>query len=92
MVIEIDINDKQLEEKIYSYLESKKQQVNDAIIETLSKLVSKENNRLEYEIEDIEKNSTTIDFGIEDDSDIKLFENVDDVVKFSRELRDNAWK
>ncbi|MEA2028606.1 MAG: hypothetical protein U9N49_06490 [Campylobacterota bacterium] len=47
---------------------------------------------LKYEIEDIEQNSTTIDFGIEDDSDIKLFEHVDDVAKFSRELRDRAWR
>jgi len=68
-------------------LHSKKQQVNDAIIETLSKLVNKENTTLEYEIEDIEKNSTLIDFGIDAESNINLFENVDDVARFSRELR-----
>jgi len=32
MVIEIDINYKQLDEKLYSFLESKKQQINDAIL------------------------------------------------------------
>ena len=51
--------------------------------------------QLKYEIEDIDKNASVIDFGLDDekiDKDIKLFEDVENVADYSRKLRDNAWK
>jgi hypothetical protein len=94
MLVQLNIEDKILSEKISDYVESKHKEINELVIEALESFLSKNGTKLNYQIEDIEKNSSVIDFNLDDNTieDVKLFEEIEDVKKYSKELRDNAWK
>lgn len=85
MIVQLNIEDKILSEKISDYMEMKHQKINDLIIESLESFLSKSEKRLDYQVEDIEKNSSVIDFGLDG--------NVgEEVKKYLKELRYNAWR
>ena len=95
MIIQLNIEDKALLEKISLYVGDKHKEINEQIIEVLEKFFEKKEPILKYDIEDIDKNASVIDFGLDDekiDKDIKLFEDVENVADYSKKLRDNAWK
>ena len=92
MQLNIKIEDKQLEALISDYVTNKNKQVNELIVEALNFFLKSEKNRLYYETQNPDASSTTIDFNLTSDKKYKLFEDVDDVKKYSKELRNNAWK
>ena len=47
---------------------------------------------LHYKIKNPKLSATTLDFNLESDSSYKLFQDVDDVQSYAKELRTNAWK
>jgi len=90
MVIQLNIEDKILTEKISKYIDAKYKAVNELMIEALESFFSTTKSPLNYQVEDIEKNSTIIDFGLNDEiDDIKLFQDIDDVESYSKKLRND---
>ncbi len=93
MVIQLNIEDERLAGKISEYIDAKHKAVNELMIEALENFFSTTKSPLNYQVEDIDKNSSVIDFGLNDEvEDIKLFQDIDDVESYSQELRNNAWK
>ena len=94
MLVQLNIEDKELSEKISHYVESKHKKINDLVIEALENFLYTNREKLQYKVEDIEQNSTIIDFGLEDNADeeVGLFSDIQDIKRYSKELRDNAWK
>jgi len=93
MVIQLNIEDKRLTKKISEYIDVKHKAVNELMIEALENFFSTTKSPLNYQVEDIEKNSSVINFGLNDEvEDIKLFKYINDVKNYSKELRNNAWK
>jgi len=94
MLVQLNIEDKELSERISHYVESKHKKINDLVIEALENFLYTNREKLQYKVEDIEQNSTIIDFGLEDsaDEEVGLFSDIQDIKKYSKELRDNAWK
>ena len=93
MVIQLNIEDEILTEKISEYINVKHKAFNELMIEALENFFSTAKSSLNYEVEDIDKNSSVIDFGLNNDiEDIKLFQDIDNVQNYSKELRNNAWK
>ncbi|NOZ90031.1 MAG: hypothetical protein GXO60_01965 [Epsilonproteobacteria bacterium] len=94
MVVSANITDRTLQEQISNYIENRQKEVNDLMIEALKYFFNKKNgSTLNYKIQDAEQNAEVLDFGIKDSNlNYKLFEDIDDVATYAKELRDNAWK
>ena len=93
MLVSANIEDRLLQEQIVKYLANKQDEISDLMVEALKQFFKKNNSVLNYKIQDVEKHAKVIDFNLEEqDSNYKLFENVDDVPSYTRELRTNAWK
>jgi len=52
----------------------------------------KDKSILDYKIQDREKHSSTIDFNLKEDKNYKLFNDIEDIQSYSKELRENGWK
>ena len=72
MVIELNIEDKRLSEKISEYIEAKHKPINELMIEALENFFSTTKSPLSYEVEDIDKNSSVIDFGLNLVEELKI--------------------
>jgi len=92
MQLSINIEDNYLQEQIANYISEKQIQVSDFVVELLKHFFDKNKNVLHYRTQNPEDTSTTIDFGLETQNNYKLFEDVEDVKSYAKELRDNAWK
>ena len=93
MLVSANIEDRLLQEQIAKYLANKQDEISDLMVEALKQFFKKDNSVLNYKVQDVEKHAKVIDFNLEEqDSNYKLFENIDDVQSYARELRANAWK
>ena len=93
MLVNVNIEDRLLQEQIAKYLANKQDEISDLVVEALKQFFKKDNSVLNYKVQDAEKHAKVIDFNLEEqDSNYKLFENIDDVQSYARELRANAWK
>jgi len=92
MQLSINIEDSYLQEQIANYVSIKQIQANDFIVELLKHFFDKNRSVLHYKVQNPQSTSTTIDFGLESQDDYKLFEDVEDVKSYAKELRTNAWK
>jgi len=92
MQLSINIEDSYLQEQIANYISEKQIQANDFMVELLKHFFDKNKSVLHYKTQNPEKTSTLIDFGLETQNNYKLFEDVQDVKSYAKELRDNAWK
>ena len=92
MQLSINIEDSYLQEQIANYVSIKQIQANDFMVELLKHFFDKNRSVLQYKIQNPQSTSTTIDFGLESQDDYKLFEDVEDVKSYAKELRTNAWK
>ena len=90
MQLSINIEDSHLQKQIAHYISDKHIQANDFMVELLEHFFKKEENVLNFKIKNPEKTSTTIDFNLESDNGYKLFQDVDDVESYAKELRINA--
>jgi len=92
MQLNIQIDDRHLEDKITEYISSKHIQVNDFMVELLEHFFNKEKTVLNYKTKEVDEVAKVIDFNLESDLNHKLFEDVEDVADYAKELRKNAWK
>ena len=93
MLVSANIEDRLLQEQIMKYLANKQDEISDLMVEALKQFFKKNSSVLNYKVQDVEKHAKVIDFNLaEGDSNYKLFENIDDVPSYSKELRANAWK
>ena len=92
MQLNINIEDAHLQEQLTHYISNKHIQVNEFMVELLEHFFKKEQTPLSYVVKNPEKTATTIDFNLESESDYKLFEDVNDVKSYAKELRIDAWK
>lgn len=92
MQLNIQIDDRHLEDKITEYISSKHIQANDFMVELLEHFFNKEETILKYKTKELDEVAKVIDFDLESDSNHKLFEDVEDVTSYAKELRKNAWK
>lgn len=92
MQLNIHIDDRHLEDKITEYISSKHIQANDFMVELLEHFFNKEETVLKYKTKDVDEVAKVIDFNLESESNHKLFEDVEDVAGYAKELRKNAWK
>lgn len=92
MQLNIQIDDRHLEDKITEYISSKHIQANDFMVELLEHFFNKEETVLKYKTKELDEVAKVIDFDLESDSNHKLFEDVEDVASYAKELRKNAWK
>jgi spore coat protein CotH len=92
MHLSIDIHDNHLEQQIKDYIVQKHQKANDLILEAL-KLFFKNNSSagLSYRTKDPKEISKPLDFGLQENNE-ELFDDIDDVKKFAKKLRDDAWR
>jgi hypothetical protein len=90
--VNINIEDVYLQKQIAHYISDKHIQANDFMVELLEHFFQKEQTPLNYKIQNPEKEATTLDFNLEAESNYKLFEDVNDVKSYAKELRINAWK
>ena len=92
MQLNINIEDAHLQEQISHYISNKHIQANELMVELLEHFFKKEQTSLSYTVKNPEQTATTIDFNLESESNYKLFEDVNDVESYAKELRTNAWK
>lgn len=92
MQLSINIEDSYLQEQIANYISGKQIQANDLMVELLKHFFDKNRSILHYKTQNPKNTSSTIDFGLETQNDYKLFEDIDDVKSYAKELRTNAWK
>ena len=93
MIVSANITDTMLQEQIAYYIANRQKEMSDLMIEALKFFFKKNSSVLNYKVQDAETNAKIIDFNIKDvNSNYKLFEDVEDVVTYAKELRDNAWK
>ena len=93
MQLSINIEDNHLQEQITHYISNKQQQANELMIEALKYFFkNKQKELLGYKTQNPEESAITIDFDLEAKKDYKLFQDVDDVKNYAKELRDNAWR
>ena len=93
MTINLEIKDRILEEQILSYISNRQKKLNELIVEALEQFLKKNNSPLKYKTQNPEKYAKVLDFNIEEsNSKYKLFEDIEDVAKYSKELRKDAWK
>ena len=76
MQLSINIEDSHLQKQIAHYISDKHIQANDFMVELLEHFFKKEENILNFKIQNPEKTATTIDFDLESDRDYKLFQDV----------------
>jgi len=92
MLVSVNIEDRLLEENIINYIGDRQDKINDLMTQALKEFFQKEKPILNYKVQDIEKNTTVIDFNIKEDDKHKLFEDINDVKRYARELREDAWR
>ncbi len=92
MQLNIHIEDVYLQEQLAQYISKKKIEANELLVELLQHFFNKEKSVLHYKTQNPELSATTLDFDLESDKSYKLFEDVNDVKSYARELRANAWK
>jgi hypothetical protein len=93
MQLSVEIEDNRLQEQITRYLMDKQQQTNELIVEALRYFFQdRTKNRLDYQTKDPEESATTIDFDLKAQPGYKLFQDVEDVQTYARELREHAWR
>ncbi|CAA6824418.1 MAG: Unknown protein [uncultured Sulfurovum sp.] len=92
MQLNIHIDDRHLQNQITEYMSSKHIQANDFMVELLEHFFHKEGTVLKYKTKEANEVAKVIDFDLESESSHKLFEDVEDVASYSKELRKNAWK
>jgi hypothetical protein len=93
MTINLEIKDRALEEKILSYISNRQKEVNELILEALEHFLKKDSSSLKYKIKNPEEYAKTLDFNIkESNPNYKLFEDIENIAEYSKELRKNAWK
>ena len=92
MQVNVNIEDVHLQKQIAHYISDKHIKANDFMVELLEHFFKKEQTLLDYKIQNPEIKATTIDFNLESESNYKLFEDVNDVESYAKELRTNAWK
>ena len=91
MQLNVQIEDINLQEQLTHYISKKQIEANELLIELLQHFF-KEKSVLHYKTKNPELSATTLDFNLESDKSYKLFQDVDDVQSYSKELRTNAWK
>ena len=91
MQLNVQIEDINLQEQLTHYISKKQIEANELLIELLQHFF-KEKSVLDYKTKNPELSATTLDFNLESDKSYKLFQDVDDVQSYSKELRTNAWK
>jgi len=93
MIVSANITDTMLQEQIAYYIANRQKEMSDLMIEALKFFFKKNSSVLNYKVQDAETNAKVLDFNIKDaNSNYKLFEDVEDVATYAKELRDNAWK
>lgn len=93
MLVSANIEDRLLQEQIVNYLEGKQHEMNELMVEALRQFFKKDSSTLNYKVQDVKKHSSVIDFNLEESNDnYKLFQDVEDVQSYARELRNSAWK
>jgi len=93
MIVSANITDTILQEQIAYYIANRQKEMSDLMIEALKFFFKKNSSVLNYKVQDAETNAKVLDFNIKDaNSNYKLFEDVEDVATYTKELRDNAWK
>jgi len=90
MRLSIEVKDEALSKRISEYISSKNIKANDLMLELLAKFFGGEH--LDYKIKDAKRSAKILNYDLEEDKDYKLFEQVDDIAKYSKELRENAWR
>ena len=92
MQLNVQITDVNLQEQLTQYISKKKIEANDLLVELLQHFLQEDKSVLHYKTKNPELSATTLDFDLESDKDYKLFQDVDDVKSYTKELRANAWK
>ncbi len=92
MQLNIQIEDVNLQEQITQYISKRQIEVNELLVELLQHFFQEDKSVLHYKTKNPELSATTLDFNLESDKGYKLFEDVDDVKSYAKELRINAWK
>ncbi len=92
MQLNIQIEDVNLQEQLTQYISQKKMKANELLVELLQHFFQEDKSVLHYKTKNPELSATTLDFDLESDKSYKLFEDVDDVKSYAKELRANAWK
>jgi len=93
MLININIEDQVLQKQIANYITNKHKQVNHLMVEALEHFFKKDHTLLNYKTQDAEKNAQIIDFNLDvEKNNQKLFQDIDDVETYAKELRTDAWK
>ena len=90
MRLNIEVKDEALSKRINEYINKKNINANDLMLELLVKFFNQE--QLEYKKKDAKKSAKVLNFNLQEDENLKLFEDVEDVAKYSKELRENAWR
>ena len=90
MRLNIEVKDEALSKRINEYINKKNINANDLMLELLIKFFNQE--QLEYKKKDAKKSAKVLNFNLQEDENLKLFEDVEDVAKYSKELRENAWR
>ncbi len=91
MQLNIHIDDNHLQEEIARYISQRHIEANDFVKELIEHFFKKEETPLDYTTSN-KKNAITLDFNLESEPNYRLFEEVNDVKKFSQELREDAWR
>ena len=92
MQLNVQITDVNLQEQLTQYISKKKIEANELLVELLQHFFKEDKSVLHYKTKNPELSATTLDFDLESDKSYKLFEDVDDVKSYAKELRTNAWK
>ena len=92
MQLNVQIEDVNLQEQLTQYISKKKIEANELLVELLQHFFQEDKSVLHYKTKNPELSATTLDFNLESDNGYKLFEDVDDVKSYAKELRANAWK
>ena len=92
MQLNVQITDINLQEQLTQYISKKKIEVDELLVELLQHFFQEDKSVLHYKTKNPELSATTLNFDLESDKDYKLFEDVDDVKSYAKELRANAWK
>ena len=92
MQLNVQIEDVNLQKQLTQYISQKKMKANELLVELLQHFFQEDKSVLHYKTKNPELSATTLDFDLESDKSYKLFEDVDDVKSYAKELRANAWK
>ena len=92
MQLNVQITDVNLQEQLTQYISKKQIEANELLVELLQHFFQENKSVLHYKTKNPELSATTLDFELESDKDYKLFQDVDDVKSYAKELRVNAWK